>query len=90
MSVLVLVEHDRGTLSPATLEALAAARGVGSELARTLGQNNAGITRVPGVLLARARASRTADIQAWFAALWSALRPHALGRAAVVPRLWAT
>jgi electron transfer flavoprotein alpha subunit len=28
MTVLVLVEHDRGTLSPATLEALAAARGI--------------------------------------------------------------
>jgi electron transfer flavoprotein alpha subunit len=32
MTVLVLVEHDRGALSPATLEALAAARTIGGEV----------------------------------------------------------
>jgi electron transfer flavoprotein alpha subunit len=32
MTVLVLVEHDRGTLSPATLEALAAARGIAGDV----------------------------------------------------------
>ena len=38
MSVLVVVEHDRGALSPATLEALAAARGIDAEVhALTLG-----------------------------------------------------
>ena len=38
MSTLVVVEHDRGTLSPATLEALAAARTLGSDVhAITLG-----------------------------------------------------
>ncbi len=31
--VLVLVEHDRGTLAPATLEALTVARGLGSDVA---------------------------------------------------------
>jgi urease accessory protein len=65
---------------------LAAARKVGSELA----VRDFGITRVPGVLVARARAPRTAGIQAWFSALWSVLRPLALGRAAIAPRLWAT
>ncbi len=38
MSVLVVVEHDRGTLSPATLEALAAARSIDTDVhALTLG-----------------------------------------------------
>ncbi|MFZ4721468.1 MAG: electron transfer flavoprotein subunit alpha/FixB family protein, partial [Ilumatobacteraceae bacterium] len=38
MSVLVVVEHDRGTLSPASLEALTAARALGGEVhALTLG-----------------------------------------------------
>jgi len=38
VSVLVVVEHDRGALSPATLEALAAARGIDAEVhALTLG-----------------------------------------------------
>ncbi len=38
MSVLVVVEHDRGNLSPASLEALTAARTLGSEVhALTLG-----------------------------------------------------
>jgi len=38
MTILVVVEHDRGTLSPASLEALAAARGIDPEVeALTLG-----------------------------------------------------
>ncbi len=36
MSVLVLVEHDRGTLSPATLEALATGRGIAAALGAPL------------------------------------------------------
>ena len=38
MSVLVVIEHDRGKLAPASLEALAAARGIGGDVdALTLG-----------------------------------------------------
>lgn len=37
-SVLVLVEHDRGTLAPATLEALTAARPLGTVEALTIGE----------------------------------------------------
>lgn len=37
-SVLVVVEHDRGTLSPATLEALTAARPLGAVDALTIGE----------------------------------------------------
>ena len=45
MSVLVLVEHDRGSLSSATLEALAAARAVGGEVhALSLGAAADGLT----------------------------------------------
>src|SRR5690606_2417342 len=37
-SVLVVVEHDRGTLAPATLEALTAARPLGAVDALTIGE----------------------------------------------------
>ena len=37
MNVLVIAEHDRGTLAPATLEALAAARLLGAVHVATLG-----------------------------------------------------
>ena len=39
MNVLVIAEHDRGTLAPATLEALAAARPLGTVHAVTVGAN---------------------------------------------------
>ncbi len=38
MNVLVIAEHDRGTLAPATLEALAAARPLGTVHVATLGE----------------------------------------------------
>lgn len=44
MTVLVVVEHDRGNLGPASLEALAAARTIGSEVhALTLGASADGV-----------------------------------------------
>lgn len=44
MSTLVIVEHDRGTLSPASLEALAAARTLGGDVhAVTIGANADGL-----------------------------------------------
>ncbi|MGZ6950318.1 MAG: electron transfer flavoprotein subunit alpha/FixB family protein, partial [Ilumatobacteraceae bacterium] len=36
--ILVVVEHDRGTMSPATWEALAAARALGEVHALTIGE----------------------------------------------------
>ena len=44
MSVLVVIEHDRGSLSPASLEALAAATGIGQPVdALTLGASADGL-----------------------------------------------
>ena len=37
--ILVVVEHDRGTMSPATWEALAAARQLGDVHALTIGES---------------------------------------------------
>jgi len=41
--ILVIVEHDRGTMSPATWEALAAARALGDVQALTIGDNADGL-----------------------------------------------
>ena len=49
-----------------------------------------GITRLPEVLVARWLGRETATGRAWFTGLWSLLRPAALGREAVVPRIWNT
>jgi urease accessory protein len=65
---------------------LATARGVGSEIAA----NDRAVTHVPGALLMRCRAISTLQAQAWFRALWRALRPLVLGREADFPRLWST
>ena len=48
------------------------------------------VTRVPNVLVARWRGPASDAAQRWFVALWSALRPALLGRAAVPPRIWST
>ena len=63
---------------------LAACRGV----APTSGDGV--VTRFPGVLVARYRGHASAAAQAWFAALWSLLRPALAGRLAVSPRIWNT
>lgn len=47
-------------------------------------------TRLPGVLLARYRGASAAAARAYFAALWSVVRPGLVGRAAVAPRIWNT
>lgn len=46
MNVLVIAEHDRGTLAPATLEALAAARPLGTVHVATLGEAADGLADV--------------------------------------------
>ncbi|MEI6401610.1 MAG: electron transfer flavoprotein subunit alpha/FixB family protein [Actinomycetota bacterium] len=46
MNVLVIAEHDRGTLAPATLEALAAARPLGTVHVATLGDSADGLADV--------------------------------------------
>ena len=49
MTVLVVVEHDRGTMAPATLEAIAAARTLGEDVhAITIGQAADGLVEQLG------------------------------------------
>jgi urease accessory protein len=48
------------------------------------------VTRLPGVLLARFVGARSEHAMVYFVALWSAVRPRLVGRAAVQPRIWQT
>jgi len=50
----------------------------------------AGITRLPGMLIARWLGDCSEDARRYFAALWALLRPELRGLAAVPPRIWAT
>lgn len=49
-----------------------------------------GVTRLPGVLLARYLGASTESARRWFTALWRILRPALSGRGAVEPRIWRT
>lgn len=49
-----------------------------------------GCSLLEGVLVCRARALHTDRLRAAFIELWRALRPALLGRAALLPRIWAT
>ena len=53
-------------------------------------QGSGGVTRLPGLLVARYRGHCTQSARAWFVHLWSLLRPAIRGRAAQPPRIWAT
>ena len=50
----------------------------------------AGITRLPGVLLARYLGDRADVAHNYFLRIWQVLRPVLLGREATVPRIWRT
>jgi urease accessory protein len=47
-------------------------------------------TLVDGVLVCRGVAAQAQPIKELFVAIWRSLRPHLLGRPAVLPRIWAT
>ena len=49
-----------------------------------------GITRLPGVLVARYLGDHSEAAHDYFARLWHTLRPALLGRSAVAPRIWRT
>jgi urease accessory protein len=49
-----------------------------------------GITRLPGLLLARYRGAAPESARDYFAALWACTRPILAGRQAVSPRIWNT
>jgi urease accessory protein len=48
------------------------------------------VTLLPGALLARYLGPSGEAARRYFAMLWEIIRPEALGRVAVVPRIWAT
>jgi len=74
---------------PATMEDLEAARAATAPLA-TESETLTGFSLVDGVLVARCLASRGDKVRAVLLRLWEILRPRALQRPAVVPRVWAT
>lgn len=51
---------------------------------------SAGITRLPGILIARWLGDAGEDARRYFAALWAVLRPAMRGRPAIEPRIWST
>jgi urease accessory protein len=59
------------------------------EVDATLAQARIGVTRVPGVLIARYLGDSTQDAFRWFTQLWAVLRPAVLGRETCSPRVWA-
>jgi len=48
------------------------------------------VTRMPDLLVARYRGDSSEAARRFFTATWSVLRPRALGREAVEPRIWRT
>lgn len=49
-----------------------------------------GITKLPGLLVARCLCAKAEQAKAWFLGLWTHLRPALLGRTAMTPRIWNT
>lgn len=63
------------------------------ELAREVSAAGAvefAVTLVDGVLVCRALGAQAEPIKRLFIDMWQRLRPHLLGRPAVLPRIWAT
>jgi len=50
----------------------------------------AGVTALPGVLVARCLAPASEPAKAWLVEVWRRLRPLALAREALPPRIWST
>jgi urease accessory protein len=59
------------------------------ELTPPAAESRTGITRVPGVLIARYLGGSTEDAFSWFTALWAVLRRALSDKAACPPRVWA-
>ena len=51
---------------------------------------SAGISALPGILIARYLGDSSEAARLWFAELWKILRPACCGRPAVIPRIWNT
>jgi urease accessory protein len=74
---------------------LAASTTISDELlssCRALGaiSGEVGVTRLPGLLVARYVGDSTEMARNYFTAIWALARPALLGRAAVTPRIWST
>jgi urease accessory protein len=48
-----------------------------------------GVTRTPGILVARYLGHSSQDAFRWFTSVWTMLRPALLNQPAIAPRLWA-
>jgi urease accessory protein len=75
---------------------VAAGRDIGAELLGACRavvphglDSRVGVTRMPGVLLARYLGHSSQDAFDWFTAVWKVLRPALLNQPAIAPRLWA-
>lgn len=83
---------------PVTALFIAAGREIGDELLEacrtaTLHRwegDRCGVTRFPGVLVARYLGGSTERCRHYFTGLWRLLRPHFAGREAHPPRIWST
>jgi urease accessory protein len=64
---------------------LLACRGAGQCTA----DSRTGVTRLPGILLARYLGHSSEEAMQWFTSLWQLLRPALFGVTATAPRLWA-
>lgn len=56
----------------------------------TCDNGESGVTRLPGLLLARYRGASPESARQYFAALWARARPLLTDRAALPPRIWST
>jgi len=54
------------------------------------GEGDVGVTRIRGCLVGRYRGMSAQSARAYFVRLWCAVRPIAIRRDAVIPRIWAT
>ena len=80
-----LIAAGPGLDGEAGRELLASCRGVGVDKASL-----AGVTRLPGVLIARWLGDSAEDARAYFAAVWAQLRPALKKVPALTPRIWST
>jgi urease accessory protein len=53
------------------------------------GDSRLGVTRTPGILVARYLGHSSQDAFRWFTSVWTVLRPALLSQPAIAPRLWA-
>ena len=78
-----------GTFMVAACDLDAAQLSACRDVAPPLAESMVGITRVPGVMIARYLGDSTEDALRWFTRVWAVLRPALLGKVVCPPRVWA-